>query len=213
MENQQRKARNERAGGPYPELGLKVAAENLPFFTTALQYGVEIEAPSGIALGEFLSNCPGFSEEYILETVQTIFLDGAAVDDLKTPLSGPHPVIALSAAMPGLAGAIFRKNGLHSALRTTAPASVSNQDTQGPLTVTLKLFNRIARDKGAFFLSSGAVMASASLSGFLKKRPELLGSIISAAIDSEPVPIEKLSDVVRCHEFVKLFVSSGTSPY
>jgi len=212
MENRQRKARNNRGGAPYPQLRLTVTAESVPFFTTVLQYGVEIETLANIPLGKFLSGNPGFSEAYLLETVQTIFLDGTAIDDLESPLSGPHPVVALSAAMPGLAGAIFRKNGLHSALRTTTPAPASNPKTQGPMTVTLKLFNRIARDIGALLLSSGAVIASSSLADFLIKRTELIDKIKQAAIDSEPVAPGKLAGRVRDHEFVKLFVSSGNSP-
>jgi hypothetical protein len=178
------------------------------YFTTVLQSGVEIETRANIPLGRFLCECPGFSEKYILETVQTIFLDGIPIDDLKTPLSGPHPVVALSAAMPGLAGAIFRKKGRHSALRATTPASARNRNPQGPLTVTLKLFNRIARDKGELLLSAGAVMASSSLYDFLEKRPELLDKIQNAAIGSEHVPTEKLSGRVRDSEYVTLSVST-----
>jgi hypothetical protein len=212
MEDQNRTTRDDPTGPRYPELRLKVAGESLAFFTTLLQYGVEIETTAGITIDEFLCNCPGFSKKYLSETVQTIFLDGTAVDDLKTPLSGPHPVVALSAAMPGLAGAIFRKNGLHSALRTPSPASPSNHTPQKPLTVTLKLFNRIARDKGARFLSEGAVMAPSSLSAFLGSRPELLDNIQNATIDSKPVSIESLSGEVGGHEFVKLFVSADIPP-
>lgn len=211
MEYRHPKTRSDRTGTPCPQLRLEVSPENLLFFTTVLQYGVEIETRANIPLGRFLCECPGFSEKYLLETVQTIFLDGTAIDDLETPLSGPHPVVALSAAMPGLAGAIFRKNGLHSALRTTPPASAANHNTQGPLTVTLKLFNRIARDKGERLLSSGAVMASSSLSDFLKKRPELLDKIQKAEIGPEHVSLEKLSGTVLKHEYVTLFVSTGTS--
>lgn len=206
MEDRGQTIRNNHAQGPCPEIRLKVTAESLTFFTTVLQYGVEIEtrAPS---LGKFIVGCPGFSEDYLLEAVQTIFLDGTAIDDLKTPLSGRHPVVALSAAMPGLAGAIFRKNGLHSTLRTSLQASDSDHGTRGSLTVTLKLFNRIAREKGEYLLSCGAMMAASSLSAFLSKRRELHSRIKSATIGTKAVSPADLPAMLRNHEFVKLFVS------
>ena len=213
MDHRQQISRNPPAGSLYPELRLKVTEESLPFFTTALQYGVEIETQADIPLGKFLDNIPGFSKRYLSETVQTIFLDGTAIDDLQMPLSGPHPVIALSAAMPGLAGAIFRKNGPHASLRTRPPVSAPNHCAQGPITVTLKLFNRIAREKGELLLFSGAVMASSSLSDFLTKRTELLDKIKNATLDSKPVPIEELAGEVRGHELLTLFVSAEISPY
>ncbi|MGD8837542.1 MAG: hypothetical protein PVJ19_21555, partial [Desulfobacteraceae bacterium] len=117
----------------------------------------------------------------------------------------------LSAAMPGLAGAIFRKKGLHATLRTPTPAFAANQSTTGPLTVTLKLFNRIAREKGTLLLSEGVVLASSSLFEFLKKRPELFGKIRNAAINSEPLPLKKLPGAVLNHEYVILFVCTGNS--
>ncbi len=207
MEDQPRTIRNNGAGGPYPEFRLTVTPESFTFFTSVLQYGVEIETPANITLGKFLEDCPGFSEDYLMEAVQTIFLNGTAIDDLKTPLTGPHPVVALSAAMPGLAGAIFRKNGIHSALRTPTHAAASNHNTRGSLTVTLKLFNRIAREKGEHLLSAGAVMASSSLSAFLSKRAELISQIKNVTIDNEPISPDDLPARLCVHEFVKLFVS------
>jgi hypothetical protein len=209
MEDRWQAIRNNRAVSRRPELRLTVTSESFAFFTTVLQYGVEIEtrAPS---LGRFLVDCPGFSEDYILEAVQTIFLDGIAIDDLKTPLSGPHPVIALSAAMPGLAGAIFRKNGLHSSLRTPLHALDSSRCDQGPMTVTLKLFNRIAREKGEGLLSPGAKMAASSLSAFLSKRTELHSRIKTVTVDTEVVSLEELPAVLPRHEYVTLFVSPVT---
>jgi hypothetical protein len=200
--------REPRTGAPYPEIRIIVTRESLPLFTTILQYGVEIDTPANTPLGNFLGRCPGFTEEYIVEAVQTIFLNGTAIDDLQTPLTSPHPIIALSAAMPGLAGAIFRKNGPHGTLRTATHPSASNHKHQGPLAVTLKLFNRIAREKGERLLSSGVVIATPSLSDFLTKRPELRNVIKSATFDTVPAFPEELPRMIRAHAFVKLSVSA-----
>jgi hypothetical protein len=53
------------------------------------------------------------------------------VDDLETVVDGSSPVIAISGAMPGLAGAIFRKNSFHAALRTSADNSSTVRQQRG----------------------------------------------------------------------------------
>jgi len=88
---------------------LTVTPEKLPLFTTVLQSGIEILTPAGTSLGQFPSALPGFTAEYLANTLQTIFHNGSAVDYLTTVLCGEKPTLAFSSAMPGVAGAIFRK--------------------------------------------------------------------------------------------------------
>ncbi len=114
-----------------PSLRLTVVRDALPLFTTVLQSGIEVKTTHGETLAKFLNNFPGFTAEYLADTVQTIFLNGTAVDDLSLPLTGNNPVLALSAAMPGLAGAIFRRNSFHSALRTETKSLQSEDETTG----------------------------------------------------------------------------------
>ncbi|MGB3210581.1 MAG: hypothetical protein WBB19_07760 [Desulforhopalus sp.] len=152
---------------------LTVSPQALPLFTTVLQSGIEVMVRQGETLGKFLSDFPGFTADYLANTVQTIFLNGTAVDDLTLPLTGSNPVLALSAAMPGLAGAIFRKNSFHSALRTETNAVRSASMQQHCCTVILKLFNSIARDRGQELLRAGVCIQSDSLGTFFIKRPHL----------------------------------------
>ncbi len=160
-------------------LAFKVIPGSLPLFTTVLQSGIEVKTPHGVPLGRFLSSFPGFTADYLADTVQTIFLNGTAVDDLTTPLAGANPVLALSAAMPGLAGAIFRKNSFHAALRTdTDTKSLSAESAKHDYhMVTLKLFNSIARERGEELLRQGVCMQAETLAGFLAGRPNLLEDI------------------------------------
>ncbi len=156
-----------------PKLTLGVAAESLPLFTTILQSGMEINCTTGLSMGHFLNELPGFTLEYISDVIQTIFLNGTAEDDMTTPLTGKNPVLALSAAMPGLAGAIFRKNSLHSALRTETKKETTTQPNSESLTVTLKLFNSIAKERGPDLLKHGVNIPSISIENFLKSRTTL----------------------------------------
>lgn len=166
---------------------LTVSPEALPLFTTVLQSGIEVQAPHGKTLGKFLSNFQGFTAEYLAKTVQTIFLNGTAVDDLTLPLTGSNPVLALSAAMPGLAGAIFRRNSFHSALRSDTNALPSESIQHESITVTLKLFNSIARERGGALLQSGQTIKANLLANFLSKRPTLWSHVLSIHFDEKKI--------------------------
>lgn len=172
-----------------PELILEVTAESLPLFTTLLQSGIEINCNDGLSMGHFLNELPGFTPDYISDIIQTIFLNGTAEDDMTTPLTGKNPVLALSAAMPGLAGAIFRKNSLHSALRTETKKKKTTESKSESLTVTLKLFNSIAKERGAELLEKGVNIPSTSIDNFLNRRATLSQHI--KAVQFEGVTIDK----------------------
>ncbi len=155
------------------QVRLKVTPKSLPLFTTILQSGIEVESTTNTNLGDFISQFKGFTADYMADTVQTIFLNGTAVDDLTLLLTGSTPVLALSGAMPGLAGAIFRKNSFHAALRTdTSEAEAANISVE-PNTVTLKLFNRIAKERGKEMLAHGITIKSSNVTTFFTKRPTL----------------------------------------
>jgi len=150
-----------------------VDREKLPLFTTLLQTGIEVETTTTTSLGGLLAQIKGFTADYLADTVQTIFLDGTAVDDLTLLLAGSNPVLALSGAMPGLAGAIFRKNSFHAALRTDTAAAQSQHIATEPNCVTLKLFNRVARERGLDLLQRGVTVKGANVLSFFSKRSDL----------------------------------------
>ncbi|NJL58424.1 MAG: hypothetical protein HC887_00995 [Desulfobacteraceae bacterium] len=50
-------------------------------------------------------------KDYVLNRISTIFLDGKPVDCLDTAFVRNHSVVSLSAAMPGLVGAVMRRGG------------------------------------------------------------------------------------------------------
>jgi len=170
-------------------LQLTVVAEKFPLFTTVLQSGIVIMTPAGSSLGQFLSALPGFTADYLANMVQTIFHNGSAVDDLTTLFSGEKPVIALSAAMPGLAGAIFRKNSFHKALRSETKTKQSMEQVTKPLAVTLKLFNVIALDRGKELFAMGVCLPAEVLAAFFNKRPALLQEILIIQLDGKGIDI------------------------
>jgi hypothetical protein len=193
---------------PLSRLSLKVAPGLLPLFTTILQSGIEIRSESGTSLGRFLNSLPGFSADYLAEVVQTIFLNGTAIDDLTTPLTGDRAVLALSAAMPGLAGAIFRKNSFHAALRTVTGAKTRDA-SQGAVIVTLKLFNSIARERGEDLLRQGVCLKARILADFLERRPELRQGIRAVRLDGQNLEPADLSRILAERPCIHLFIENA----
>lgn len=193
-----------------PRLELLVAPGTAPLFATVLQAGIAIPTRTGEPLGVFLDRLPGFSRDYIVGEIQTIFLNGTAIDDLETPLAGDNPVLALSAAMPGLAGAIFRKNSFHAALRTTHAEKQTSHPGRKTVLVTLKLFNSIARDRGPVLLAEGVNIDSAHLRNFFKTSPGLLHHLRRIELDGRARDSQELAGLLGQSGCLSLIVSEGS---
>lgn len=166
---------------------LRVTPDSHHLFTTLLQSGVEVKSSNLMEMGAFLCQLPGFTPEYISNTVETIFLNGTPVDDLSQPFSGDNPTLALSAAMPGLAGAIFRKNSIHSALRTQTDTDKRLSKSAKSIVVTLKLFNTIAKGPGTDLLINGVSISSANVLNFFKRRSGLCDYITDIELGNEKI--------------------------
>jgi hypothetical protein len=188
-----------------PHLAFKIIPQKIDMFTSMLQAGIKIPTARGNSIGVFLEALPGFTADYITDAIQTIFLNGTATDDLETPLDGNNPVLAISAAMPGLAGAIFRKNSFHAALRTTKTAPVITSE-QSQVTVTLKLFNSIARDRGTELLHEGVVLDAESISQFLTTRDTLPALIQNITLGDTTIPTDELFQTLSSLKTVHLTI-------
>ena len=90
---------------------------SLQAFRTLLQRGVGIPQAICVGVREFLQETLGIEAEYVEDRLQTVFLDGRPIDDLDRTMVGPGAVLALSGAMPGLAGATMRRGGYYARLR------------------------------------------------------------------------------------------------
>jgi hypothetical protein len=188
-------------------IGLKVVSDALPGFTTLLQSGIYVDVEQGTSIDALLFGLPGFSEEYVKTNVQTIFLNGLPADNLQQQLFGKEAVIAISAAMPGLAGAIFRKDGVHASLRTTTAGMLSSQDApEAPITIRLKLFNMIAMDRGEQLFRDSCVISAKSLDQFLNYRPPLLAAIQNIMVDGSVFDTEKLQDLLQTESMIALTI-------
>ena len=175
---------------PYPTITMIPAPKQIKRLATLLQRGFLIPCTDPIPLETVLLGLPGFSHEYIHSRIETIFINGTAADSLAQFVV-PGCTVALSAAMPGLAGAIFRKGGPHAALRTPAPISLPGDQNRHQF-LTLKLFNMVADDSVQPLLDQGILMRDTTLARFFKNRAEQLHHILSAiTINRTPIPMDR----------------------
>ena len=191
-----------------PQLTLRLPAAALPGFASLLQHGLLFPVDRPVGILPFLLALPGFNAEYIERTVQTIFLDGVAADRLDHELTAGS-TLALSAAMPGLAGAIFRRQGLHASLRSQ-PATVpaAGHITTGH--ITLKLFNRIATDRVGDLLAHGFLVTGKALHAFAARREALFQPPVDFALDNRPLDFPALLTALTACQVVT--VQGSCSP-
>jgi hypothetical protein len=190
---------------------IRVQADSIGRYTAIFQTGVTLMTSGVVSIGIFLSSLPGFSVEYINLRVQTIFLNGSAVDDLETPLTGAQPVLALSAAMPGLAGAIFRRNSMHAALRSASVQDPLPSEQSDMHTVTLKLFNMIATEMGPGLLAAGVGFTGAKLSDLFTDHPALLTSVTLALLNGQDLNREELRQGLDTLDTIHLIIRTDNA--
>ncbi|MGD8609580.1 MAG: hypothetical protein PVJ44_13210 [Desulfobacterales bacterium] len=114
---------------------------------------------TGRSIKELFCGPFGIAEDYFDNRIQTVFLDGKAVDNVDTAWVKDGSRVALSAAMPGLVGATFRKGGRYAPFRGSISYLASkNADAGGKGVITLKFFNMIAKELGPAFMQKGVII-------------------------------------------------------
>jgi hypothetical protein len=189
-----------------PRLTLTVTAGGISRFLPLLGQGFTVKREAGASVEDFLCRECGIAQDYLRERVQTVFLNGKAIDDLAAAVVSDGSTIALSAAMPGLAGAVLRKGGAYAAMRRQiSHASPAGSHASGPVSVSIKLFNLVARELGPGFLDQGVLIRGADLQDFFRRQDRGFGKIGRAAdIDGRPVDFEKIPDIIPENRLVML---------
>ena len=186
-----------------------VLSISMPFNRAAelaslLQSGVLRPVQSPQKLLTFLLSQPGMNEEYIKERVQTIFINGLPADSLDQVLDF-GTVVALSAAMPGLAGAIFRRGSIHASLRSR-PDKKNNKCIHADIAKTpwirLKLFNTVARDLAGPFFVQGALLPAKIVQQFAVRTPNFCSHEQPCRFEEKQVDAETLLRLLEKEENV-----------
>jgi len=154
-------------------VSLTMDASLLPAFSPLLQHGFWLKGDVECSVKSFLCEQSGIEPEYLEKRIQTIFLDGQPVDDVETAILRDGATLSLSAAMPGLAGAVMRKGGYYAPMRDqisykgeTMPCSVKRGR------VFVKLFNLPLQELGPIFLERGIWIDGNILANIITARPE-----------------------------------------
>jgi hypothetical protein len=177
----------------------------LSFFTE----GVTLPIQTGGTLKEMICDQLGVAETYLEGRIQTIFLNFKAVDKPEKALVKDGATIALSAAMPGLAGATMRKGGTYSVLRSSISFAEADGDIeQGRGRITLKLLNVIARELGPPLLANGVCVMGEKVTSFLtKQNSDLKNDDCEVSINGKKSSWEQLVETDLSGQLVLLKVT------
>ncbi len=150
-------------------LYLKLRSELLPKLYPLLQQGFEVEASLGTSIKAFLGRNFDMTHDYIENRLQTVFLNGKAVDNIDKAVLKSGSILALSTAMPGLAGAVMRRGGYLTAMR----GQISHREDEEAMVaqkgkIRIKLFNLLVKELGPTFLQYGIWVQGKSLETILK---------------------------------------------
>ena len=149
-------------------LNLTLKKSALHYFFPLFQQGVIIKTQVGGNIKDLLSLHLEIPPDYLENRIQTIFLDGKAVDNLGEAMVRDGSTLALSAAMPGLVGATLRRGGAFASLRRAITFSEGGEVIpQKEGRIVLKLFNLLVPELGPPLLAKGIWLKGEDLNRFL----------------------------------------------
>ncbi len=175
-------------------LHLTVENDRVPAFFPMLSQGFTIKTKVGCSVRNLICSYLGLSADYLELRLQTIFLDGKAVDNIETVLVHQGSTLALSAAMPGLAGATLRRGSAYAAMRDqiTHKKSTTGENVKDG-TIYLKLFNLVAEEIGQLFLTQGIWISGKNLQKLFKRVPvQFWAGCRAAEVDSQEKKVHEL---------------------
>jgi hypothetical protein len=192
-------------------IALTMSADAGSRFLPMLGEGIFLKGPGGQTVEGFLVDTAGIPLAYLKERVQTVFLDGRALDDFSTARVADGTILALSAAMPGLAGAVLRRGGFYAPMRRQISHDSQTLSTAGgAVLVTLKLFNMIARELGPAFLQAGVLVPGARLEDFIQRQGRWVWQgCLSADADGRPVSPVQIAERIAGRRWVRLSVRNS----
>ena len=171
------------------KLTLKVSRELISAFYPLLGMGFFVCAPSGSNIKKYLCSYLDIEADYFDDRIQTLFLDGSPVDDPESAKLRSGSILALSGAMPGLAGATLRRGGFYGRLRGEISYDQNTAcEASGECLIRVKVFNLLTRELGPRFLEKGIQIDSGAVSDLLKNRSRRIADgSREAMIDEKPI--------------------------
>ena len=177
-------------------LHLVVEPGRIGDFLQLFRTGVGVAVRVGRTLNDLLCGQFELDESYVDRRITTIFLDGKPVDAVGTARIREGSVVALSAAMPGLAGAILRRGSALASLRANVTCEDGgSEDLERDGVITVKLFNLLAPELAPEFLRRGILLPAAEAGAFFRQRPpEFWDGCREILLDGKRVEASLLTD-------------------
>jgi hypothetical protein len=179
------------------ELHLHLERSLVPSFFQLLQKGFRVKIQTGCSVKSFLCDQLGLSPEYVEKRIQTLFLNGKPVDDKDSATIRDGSTLALSAAMPGLVGAVLRSGGFFASMRSTISyreETEAGRPQEGM--VSLKLFNILLREIGPAFLEKGIWVHGKDLQDVIDgKSDDFSTGCKEVILDGDEVDLKALSEI------------------
>ena len=157
--------------------------------------GVQVEILAGSSIRQVIVEQLGIAEDYLENRIQTLFLNGKPVDDVDAMKVSDGSVLALSAAMPGLAGATLRKGGKYAAFRQQISlGSDSPVPVLRKARMILKLFNQVTEEQGPVVLTKGIGISGGDFLDVIRKAQDqsLMQEILKAEVNGKAIAPEML---------------------
>jgi hypothetical protein len=177
-------------------LDIKGNPEIVSLFLPLLNYRFDACIDEGGSIRDFLCEQVGLSPDYLEDRIQTLLGDGKAVDDFDATVIKTGSVLALSGAMPGLAGATLRRGGFYGKMRgEISHTEKTDIRACGQGHVTVKLFNLIQKEAGPLFLKKGVLVQGVNFYHRLGLFPDRLDRCESVLMDGHPIDPSTLKDM------------------
>jgi hypothetical protein len=173
---------------------LTLGSEKIPYLFQLLQQGFTVRVQVGCSVRALLSQQLDISPEFLEGRIKTIFLDGKPVDDMDSTIIKEGSTLALSAALPGLAGATLRRGGTYASLRS----QITHPGDDTPIAqregfIVLKLFNLLMEELGPALLHRGVFIKKEVLREFLRNLPkDFWAGCQVPKVDGEEVEVDEL---------------------
>lgn len=194
------------------ELRLTVGPQAVSCFYPLLSSGFMIRVQVGCSIHDLLRDQLGIDGKLVETHIQTVFLNGKAVDDLHQSIIEDGCVLSLSGALPGMVGAAFRKSGFYAGFREAVSFRNNKAPVSGPRpgSLRVKLFNLTGPMIGPFFLRHGIEIAGAELEEVFQTCADTLSDgLRSVKINGRESTSKGLRALDLKHRSIRLFVEAS----
>lgn len=170
-------------------LRLTMDSPTMHSFSPLFQHGVMVKADVNCSIRTVLCEQLGLSPQYVEDRIKTIFLDGRPIDDIDSAVLRDGSTLALSAAMPGLVGAILRRGGHLAPLRSQiAHREEEKGASRREGTIVLKLFNLLIDELGPNLLERGVIVRREDLKSlFVSLQENFWAGFKKAQVDGREI--------------------------